>query len=116
MVLVKVTSRGWDLPGGHLEGDETPLEALVRELQEEAGLAITPASASVFGMFLVTRTSESTPSSQMEVYRVDLPADPELSVSGPSEINQAACFALDDLPPETSTLIWYPYVALLGVP
>jgi 8-oxo-dGTP diphosphatase len=27
----------WDLPGGHVEADETPLEALGREIEEETG-------------------------------------------------------------------------------
>jgi 8-oxo-dGTP diphosphatase len=27
----------WDIPGGHLEGEETPLEALAREVYEETG-------------------------------------------------------------------------------
>jgi 8-oxo-dGTP pyrophosphatase MutT (NUDIX family) len=30
----------WDLPGGHLEPDEAPGDALVRELQEELGIII----------------------------------------------------------------------------
>lgn len=27
----------WDIPGGHVEGDETPLEALAREVDEKTG-------------------------------------------------------------------------------
>ena len=32
----------WDLPGGFLEENEHPLDALVRELREETGLEIEP--------------------------------------------------------------------------
>ncbi len=28
----------WDLPGGHVEPDETPFECIVREMKEEIGL------------------------------------------------------------------------------
>ena len=28
----------WDIIGGHSEGDETPADTLVRELEEEAGI------------------------------------------------------------------------------
>jgi len=31
----------WDLFGGHLEHNETPIEALIREIQEELGIAVT---------------------------------------------------------------------------
>jgi 8-oxo-dGTP diphosphatase len=30
----------WDLPGGHVEDDETPAECIVREMKEEMGLDI----------------------------------------------------------------------------
>lgn len=36
IVLANVP-RGFDFPGGHMEKDETPLEALHRELEEEVG-------------------------------------------------------------------------------
>lgn len=32
----------WDLPGGHVEVDETPQAALVRELAEELGIGVDP--------------------------------------------------------------------------
>ena len=34
----------WDLPGGHIAADETPTEALVREVREELGVVIMPDS------------------------------------------------------------------------
>lgn len=41
----------WDLPGGHVEPDETPQECIVREMREEMGLELTdfePASVMAF--------------------------------------------------------------------
>ncbi|MBQ2262205.1 MAG: NUDIX hydrolase [Loktanella sp.] len=34
----------WDLPGGGREGDETPIACALREVEEEFGLIIDPAS------------------------------------------------------------------------
>lgn len=36
----------WSLPGGHVEPDEEPTEAVVRELEEETGLRADPADLS----------------------------------------------------------------------
>ena len=38
IVLVKHKNRGWELPGGHIEENESEKDALKRELSEEAGL------------------------------------------------------------------------------
>ena len=39
ILLVKHPQRGWELPGGHCETDESPEETLMRELFEETGLS-----------------------------------------------------------------------------
>jgi len=41
LLLTQVGSRGWDVPGGHLELGESPLQAATRELVEETGLVVS---------------------------------------------------------------------------
>jgi D-sedoheptulose 7-phosphate isomerase len=41
---VEPALRAWDIPGGFVEEDELPLEALERELLEETGLRVEPVS------------------------------------------------------------------------
>jgi len=52
----------WDLPGGHLDGGETPIEGAEREAREESGLTVrnlqkieTVHMESIFKHFFVTR-------------------------------------------------------------
>ncbi|MDB5194496.1 MAG: hydrolase [Parcubacteria group bacterium] len=40
-ILAIHNDRGWEIPGGHIEGEETPEEALVREVEEEAGASFS---------------------------------------------------------------------------
>ena len=41
ILLVKHPERGWELPGGHLEQGENPLQCLEREVKEETGLHLS---------------------------------------------------------------------------
>lgn len=40
LLLARITGREWDLPGGHLEDDESPEEAMRREVLEESGAVV----------------------------------------------------------------------------
>jgi predicted dehydrogenase/8-oxo-dGTP pyrophosphatase MutT (NUDIX family) len=119
LLLVDVHSRGWDLPGGHLDPGEDVGTALRRELLEEAGLAPDDMTAPVLiGWFRLT-------SSLMLVFRAQLDdafgtgARP-LATRVPHEIGEVRLFAPDDLPAVTSSRIWFPFLArpselLIGV-
>lgn len=41
----------WDVPGGHIEDDESPAEAVVRELREELGVTIRLNSVTPFRIY-----------------------------------------------------------------
>ncbi len=50
LLLVNVTPRGWDFPGGHIEHEETPEECLKREAYEEGYVT---GSCSLLGYIIV---------------------------------------------------------------
>lgn len=57
LLLTNIANRGWDLPGGHIEPDETPDQAVVRELQEEAGAQAE--SFELIGYLKITNEKEN---------------------------------------------------------
>jgi len=66
-IMVKNKIRGWELPGGKLNQDESPEEAALRELYEETGLLGTAKSIE----------SNLIKGGQVVLVHVDVPASPE---------------------------------------
>lgn len=84
---------GWGIPGGFINRDEQPEEALRRELREEAGMELDGVE------FAFARTLEGLPQVEI-IFRARARAASAHAQS--LEIKSAAWFARDELPPELS--------------
>lgn len=58
----------YKLPGGGLEGDESPTEALCREVLEETGMTVIPESIRELGVIIERRRDVYDPAMRYEAY------------------------------------------------
>jgi 8-oxo-dGTP pyrophosphatase MutT (NUDIX family) len=66
-----------DLPGGTIEADESPEVAAAREVEEEAGILITPSELT----HLYTGTEYSTHQTEYSLYSINVTTRPSVTIS-----------------------------------
>jgi len=59
-------------PGGKIDDDEQPLEALIRELNEELGLVVAPEAATFLGHYQAPAANEPGCTVDCALYRVEM--------------------------------------------
>jgi ADP-ribose pyrophosphatase YjhB (NUDIX family) len=99
LILVKHSYMpGWYLPGGGVEKGETLVEALEREIAEEAGARLT-GPAQLFGVY---RNGEANPRDHVALFVSRDWEQPEGAWQANYEIVAMQRFRLANLPPETT--------------
>jgi len=100
--LLTVRKRGtqaWMLPGGKRDGDETPLQALVRELQEELQLTMVAADFAPLGQFSAIAANEAA--TQVHAHVLVAHAPLQQTVQAAAEIAGVQWLELDQPLPDT---------------
>ena len=112
--------RGWEVPGGHLDPGESPLDAAVRELAEEAGLTVRPSDLVLVGGQQITHLEEPPATYRypargfMAFYALRLPTRGLPTSPDPaSECTEAAWFDRTAFQRHCSAATWLPLHAAL---
>ena len=82
----------WVLPGGGIEDNETPIEAVEREVQEETGITVT--ASRLVGIYLPVNSLTS----ETKVFECTPQTLPKTLFSADDETEEVAFFPLTQLP------------------
>jgi 8-oxo-dGTP diphosphatase len=92
---VEPRAGSWDLPGGFVDEDEHPLDALRRELREETGLEIEPLE--LVGIWMDRYGGDSTAHSTLNLFWTARVVAGQPSPA--DDVSELSWFAPDELPP-----------------
>lgn len=99
LVVRKQNTSAWMLPGGKLDGQESPAQALVRELQEEIQVTIAEDSLTPLGTFDAIAANEALTTVHSHAYVAKLPEGQQPVIS--AEIAEMRWLPLSEPLPDT---------------
>jgi 8-oxo-dGTP pyrophosphatase MutT (NUDIX family) len=108
LVLARIATRGWDVPGGRVNTGEDIYDGLRRELLEEVGArAFEYSEPELLGWLRICHDEDPF---YILYFQADLITRRRLSTEVPEEVLGVGTFPIDALPSETVARAWYPLI------